>query len=234
MRKKPFGDLRAQAFTMLHEWLLKFWVYRDDQRAFNDRFNYAQKLAFTEIGRRLMERGVFSRPDDFYFFSMDELFHIFDTSRLTRLDAAKLAARRRNHERFHEEYDPPKYMVGDTFVDLDTDNTESDNPNILHGMATSRGKITGIARVIASQKDIGKVKEGEILITAATDPGWTPVFMVISGLVLETGGMLAHGSLLSREYGIPAVQIPKAMKRIPDGARITVDGDTGVVHIEEP
>ncbi|MFA5630122.1 MAG: PEP/pyruvate-binding domain-containing protein [Porticoccaceae bacterium] len=233
MRKKPFGDLRAQAFTVLHEWLLKFWVYRDDQRAFNDRFNYGQKLSFTEIGRRLVERGVFSRPDDFYFFSMDELFHIFDTSKLTRLDAAKLAARRRNHERFHSEYDPPKYMVGDTFADLDAENDQSDNPNLLRGMATSRGKITGVARVIASQKDIGKVKEGEILVTAATDPGWTPVFMVISGLVLETGGMLAHGSLLSREYGIPAVQVSKAMKRIPDGARITVDGDTGVVHLEE-
>jgi pyruvate,water dikinase len=100
-------------------------------------------------------------------------------------------------------------------------------------MGTSKGRYTGRARIIASQKEIGKVQKGEILICPATDPGWTPVFMVISGLVLETGGMLAHGSLISREYGIPAVQIVNAMKRIPDGALITVDGNSGKVTIED-
>jgi phosphoenolpyruvate synthase/pyruvate phosphate dikinase len=79
------------------------------------------------------------------------------------------------------------------------------------------------------------VKNREILVTNSTDPGWTPVFLVISGIVLETGGMLAHGSCLAREYGFPAVQVANAMRRIPDGATITVNGDTGEVTIlDEP
>ena len=77
----------------------------------------------------------------------------------------------------------------------------------------------------------GTIKEGEILVTNSTDPGWTPVFMVISGIVLETGGMLAHGSCLAREYALPAVQIENAMQLIPDGAFVTINGDKGDLRV---
>jgi len=70
-------------------------------------------------------------------------------------------------------------------------------------------------------------------VTNSTDPGWTPVFLVLGGIVLETGGMIAHGALLAREYGFPAVQVEGAMGRIPDGALISVDGDAGTVRILE-
>jgi pyruvate,water dikinase len=91
--------------------------------------------------------------------------------------------------------------------------------------------VTGIARIVPHQKDIGRVQKGDIMITTATDPGWTSVFLVISGLVLENGGMLAHGSCISREYGIPAVQLAGAKKLIKDGSTISVNGDTGEVRI---
>jgi rifampicin phosphotransferase len=122
-------------------------------------------------------------------------------------------------------------MVGEQYADLDAA-ASADTANLLKGVGTSRGTATGVARVIASQKDIGRVQKDDILVTIATDPGWTPVFAVIAGLVLETGGMLAHGACISREYGIPAVQAANAMARIKDGDRITVDGDTGQVTIE--
>jgi len=85
--------------------------------------------------------------------------------------------------------------------------------------------------VVKELKHIGVVKEGDILVTNSTDPGWTPVFLVIKGIVLETGGMLAHGSCLAREYGFPAVQVASAMSRIPDGATISINGDTGEVTL---
>jgi pyruvate,water dikinase len=88
--------------------------------------------------------------------------------------------------------------------------------------------------VIGTQAQLGTLARGDVLVTNATDPGWTPAFLLISGLVLETGGMLAHGSCISREYGIPAVVIPGAMSLIENGARITVSGDTGEVMIEPP
>jgi rifampicin phosphotransferase len=107
----------------------------------------------------------------------------------------------------------------------------SDTTGGLTGVGTSRGQITAHARVVPSLQQIGKVKDGDILITHSTDPGWTPVFTLLSGIVLETGGALAHGSLLAREYGFPAVQLADAMELIPDGATITIDGDTGTVTI---
>ena len=98
---------------------------------------------------------------------------------------------------------------------------------------TSTGKVTGTARVVNELSQIGRVKQGEILIVHATDPGWTPVFMLIKGIVLETGGLISHGALLAREYGLPGVQIEGALRLIPDGATITLDGDLGVVIIHD-
>jgi pyruvate,water dikinase len=85
--------------------------------------------------------------------------------------------------------------------------------------------------VIGTQAKLGTLAKGDILVTNATDPGWTPAFLLISGLVLETGGMLAHGSCISREYGIPAVQVTDAMSLIEDGSTIEVNGDTGEVRV---
>jgi pyruvate,water dikinase len=78
---------------------------------------------------------------------------------------------------------------------------------------------------------IGRVNPGEILVANSTDPGWTPVFAVISGVIVETGGVLCHSSCLAREYGFPSAQIEGALQLIPDGATITVNGDTGEVRI---
>jgi pyruvate,water dikinase len=77
-----------------------------------------------------------------------------------------------------------------------------------------------------------KVEPGEILVTPFTDPGWTPLFARIAGVVTETGGVLAHAAVISREYGIPAVlAVPGATQRIKDGARIAVDGTAGTIEI---
>jgi pyruvate,water dikinase len=94
--------------------------------------------------------------------------------------------------------------------------------------------VVGTARIVPTQKDIGKVQKGEILVCHATDPGWTSVFMVAKAAIFETGGLLAHCSCISREYGIPAVQIVGATKLIEDGATIEVNGDTGQVRVLAP
>src|SRR5581483_4790581 len=150
-----------------------------------------------------------------------------------RLCQAKIAARMQNFDRFHSKEEmPPLYLQRGRPVELDV--VADDGSGALRGIGTSRVTVT--ARVVKELKDIGRVKNREILVTNSTDPGWTPVFLVISGIVLETGGMLAHGSCLAREYGFPAVQIANAMRRIPDGATITVNGDTGeiVIHDDGP
>ncbi|MFH1073746.1 MAG: PEP/pyruvate-binding domain-containing protein [Candidatus Firestonebacteria bacterium] len=102
----------------------------------------------------------------------------------------------------------------------------------LKGLAVSQGRITGTARVIMRAEDIGRIIPGDILVTDHTDPGWTPVFVTISALVTNTGGLLSHASIVAREYGLPAVvNVLNATKIIKDGDTLEVDGNNGIVKI---
>ncbi|MHA2130759.1 MAG: PEP-utilizing enzyme [Promethearchaeota archaeon] len=114
---------------------------------------------------------------------------------------------------------------------MDEDDTEgSETEGVLRGFGTSRGLATGRARIIPTLKEIGRLEKGDILICHGTDPGWTSAFSIVSGVIAQTGGMLAHFSCLSREYGLPAVSLPNALKLIKDGSIITVNGDSGEIQ----
>jgi rifampicin phosphotransferase len=229
LRRQRFGAARVKVFRTLLTYVHRFFLYRDNQRHYFDRYTYSMKRAGLELGRRLHERGVLADVEDAYFLGRDELYALLRGAPMTTRTRAKIAGRRANFFRqLNKQAGNPKYLRGHRPVSFDSGEEEGG----LAGAGTSRGQVTGRARVILHLKDIGQVKAGEILITNSTDPGWTPVFTLLSGIVLETGGMLAHGSLLAREYGFPAVQLDDATKRIPDGATITVDGDTGRVVIE--
>ena len=112
----------------------------------------------------------------------------------------------------------------------DIDAPSHDGSGRLKGVGLSGGFVTGRARVVPELAQIGRVEKDDILICNATDPGWASVFTLIKGLVIETGGMLAHGACLSREHGIPAVQLRNAMQIIPDGATIRLRGETGEIE----
>jgi pyruvate,water dikinase len=236
IRRLPFGSVKAELFKAVHEYLLRFFVYRDDERHHTDRHTFAKKRACAEVGRRLVERGVLERDDDFYYLSKNELLELFRGGNATRLVKAKIEARRRNCERYRTEWTPPMYIRGNGTVAHDVNDTAvptggQAEDGVLRGVGTSRGTVVGTARIVPTQADLGRVQKGDILVTFSTDPGWTTVFLVLSGLVLETGGMLAHGSCISREYGIPAVQVNDAMSLIEDGSTIEVNGDTGEVRV---
>jgi pyruvate,water dikinase len=95
--------------------------------------------------------------------------------------------------------------------------------------------VTGIARVLYSPQEGTRLQPGEILVAPSTDPGWTPLFLLASGLVMETGGYLSHGAIVAREYGIPAVlNVPLATQSIPDGSSVLLDGAQGVVQVLPP
>jgi pyruvate,water dikinase len=113
------------------------------------------------------------------------------------------------------------------------DEPELTGEGIFAGKGTSAGKVTGTARVVHELSQIGRVKKGDILIVHATDPGWMPVFGRIHGIVLESGGLISHGAIIAREYGLPGAQLPGARRQIPDGATITLNGDTGVIQVHE-
>ena len=140
-------------------------------------------------------------------------------------------ARRRVYERYSRT-EPPKYLRG--WESFDDDQLDADGA--LQGIGASTGTVTGRARVCRNLHEIGKVARGDILVTVATDPGWTTVFSIIGGVVVETGGVVAHAVMISREYGLPCVaNLSGACDHIPDGATVTIDGSTGrvLVHDDE-
>jgi pyruvate,water dikinase len=127
---------------------------------------------------------------------------------------------------------PPKFLKGN--VEFDDTVKVVDNAAQLTGTSASPGVVSGPVRVVYSIENLSEVREGEILVTSNTDPGWTAVFSKIGGLITETGGILSHGAVVSREYGIPAVTAVKgATKIFITGQWITLDGNEGLIYIRE-
>jgi len=225
------GTLKAEAIRIVYNWVHRFTIIRDDERWAYERSSLCAKLYCREIGRRAAERGILEDAEDFLMFTKDELFELLDgTVGITRT-RAKAAARRRDYNRALERtHELPLYLRDGREVTVGTVAADSEAAS-LSGIGWTSGTVTATARVVNRLNEIDRIKQGEILICQATDPGWTPVFMVLSGIVIETGGVLAHAVCLSREYGLPAVQLPNARKRIPDGATITINGATGEITI---
>jgi pyruvate,water dikinase len=232
IKKKPLGTLKVGLFKTVVNHIHEVIAARDLQRYTIDRSTYAIKKGFMEVARRLLERGELETWRDHYFLTMDELFDLFDGRVNRSLTVSKIAARMKNFDAVDQnEVSLPMFIQRGSALEIDEPEVDDSIEGVYRGRGTSPGTVVGRARVVHSPKELGRVREGEILITNSTDPGWTPVFMVITGIVLETGGLLAHGSLLAREYGFPAVQVERATQLIPDGALISVNGSSGIVTV---
>ncbi|MDP7357568.1 MAG: PEP/pyruvate-binding domain-containing protein [Pseudomonadales bacterium] len=231
LEKKPMGALKLAIFNVLQKYCLTTLAGRDTSRPMSDIVTWQKKLFVREIGRRTVSRGLLAGENDYWFLSLDELCALLEGKEPLALAKAKIAGRRKGFERFlsHEE-DPPMFLKGSVPMDLDQP-ADGDSEGVLKGLGTSPGTVTARARIIATQKDISLLEKGDILVCHGTDPGWTLAFSIVSGVVAQTGGAIAHFSCLSREYGIPAVSLPGAMKLIEDGSMITVNGSTGEVRL---
>lgn len=237
LEKQSMGEVKVAAFKYLQDIVLKRWIWRDDERPMGDTMTWSKKLLLCELGRRSVSRGLLEEERDFYFLGMEELRGLLNGTEPQALARAKVAARAKDFDRFlAREADTPLFLKGRVPMEDDDAQDNLSDGSVLKGSGTSPGSATGRARVVKSLDGIGRLKKGDILICNSTDPGWTPVFSIVGGIVGETGGMAAHFSCLSREYGLPAISLPKAMKLIEDGAMITVNGSTGEVRLasEEP
>ena len=233
LRAQSFGGMREKIFRFVANYCLRFLKYRDDERHYLDRLTYGKKKVFLEIGRRMLAQGLLEEPDDFWFLARHELYDYLQGRAPGALCKAKMATRKKVFHRRNARLEPtPTWIRNDLPVDLSSTSpsTEELPQGTLVGIATSYGVATGISRIVPQLDQIGRVQNGDILVCNSTDPGWMSVFPKIRGLVLETGGMLAHGACLSREYGIPAVQVRDAMRQVPDAVSITVDGNAARVY----
>ena len=165
--------------------------------------------------------------DDLFFLRFAELHDVVRTGQADH----ELIAGRREAFRASQMLTPPRVLTSDGEAITGSYRRDDAPPGALVGLPVSAGAIEGRARVILDMAQ-ADLEAGDILVTAYTDPSWTPLFVAITGLVTEVGGLMTHGAVIAREYGLPAVVgVVDATRLIPDGQRIRVNGTDGYVEI---
>jgi pyruvate,water dikinase len=182
-----------------------------------------------ELGRRWAGRGFLEKPEDIYFMQVEELMAMAKSPQVVT-DKVRL---RREAFAYAQSYPCPNIIrSGEEIFGGEAGSTDIGAAG-LHGIAGSPGLATGVSRVILGPGDFHKLKKGEILVAPITNPVWTPLFAIASAVITEVGGILSHGAIVAREYGIPAVMsVAGATRMLQDGQRVTVDGNKGLVYLE--
>ena len=181
------------------------------------------------IGESLAGAGRLAAADDIWFLTLPEARRSVAGEDLRGVVAARRAEYRREMRRRHV----PRVLLSDG-TDAEAAYAAPAADGAIRGAPASPGIARGVAHVLRSPAG-ARLEPGEVLVAPATDPGWTPLFLTASALVMEMGGMMSHGAVVAREYGIPAVVgVPNATERIATGERIVVDGSAGTVAPEAP
>jgi phosphohistidine swiveling domain-containing protein len=222
----------AQVAAIVHE-DHNFWI---DQRLF-----YHVRRVILEYGRRLAQAGALDAVSDVFYLMPDELQNGRDVS-MNQL----VQERKKEMEHYRHVTPPPmlgtmpafemtdggsmvRAMFKGELIPANTSNTEM---NKVKGLPGSAGRARGTARVIHSLAEAGKLQPGDVLVTVATEPPWTPLFATASAVVTDSGGVLSHSAVVAREYRIPAVVgAGNATTTFKDGQLIEVDGDAGTVRV---
>jgi rifampicin phosphotransferase len=235
------GPVRRWIFRKLLRWAQTYGPYREEALFYvGAAWPTLRKLAL-ELGRRLAEVGTLQAAADVFYLETNEITEALTLRQRGNPDRepARRAMLRCQLRDARKKLHPPPMVPEGRFkigpFDLSVFETQKRNrndSNILSGFAVSPGKVTGTATVITSPDEFEQMKAGTILVCPTTTPAWTPLFSQASGLVTDIGGILAHGSIVAREYGIPAVMgTGNITRRITTGQKITVNGEAGTVVI---
>jgi pyruvate,water dikinase len=188
------------------------------------------KTAYAELADKLVDAGALPEQDLIYFLSHEEIGELI-FERKAKLIKKAVQRRRLLDEQMEIQYN--EVSVGrPTPVRFEGANTEKGM--VLSGSPISRGEVTGTARIVKTIADAKKLREGEIMVAAFTDIGWSPYYCVIKGLITEVGSALSHGAVVAREYALPVVaNISNITSIIKTGDYIAMNGSTGTVTILE-
>lgn len=191
---------------------------------------FEYRKAILREAERLVSDRVIRDVEDVYFLTFPELHQVVRTNSLD----PRIVDERKAAYAFYDKLTPPRVMTSEGEIVTGSYKRENLPAGALVGLPVSTGVIEGRARVVTRMED-AVLEEGDILVTAFTDPSWTPLFVSIKGLVTEVGGLMTHGAVIAREYGLPAVVgVESATKRIADGQRILVNGTDGYVELLPP
>jgi pyruvate,water dikinase len=192
-----------------------------------------------ELGQRLTDMGTIAAPDDVFYLVTDELNQAIEARKEAKAptEYAQLAAERRELREARKRLHPPGTIPSEASQHpgvkfKETQVYNDPNSDTLAGVPVSPGTVTSPASLINSPDEFDKMEPGSILVCPMTNPAWTPLFAFATGLVTDMGGILGHGSIVAREYGIPAVVgTGNITQRVDHGQEIRVDGDAGIVTI---
>ncbi|MFY9826931.1 MAG: rifamycin-inactivating phosphotransferase [Thermoanaerobaculia bacterium] len=227
LKQLPDGPQKAEETQRMIRRLRIFSGYREYPKYGLVNRYFLYKQALLEEAGRLVRAKVLQEPEDIYYLTLQELREVVRTH---ELDGQLVSRRKAEHER-HRKLTPPRVLTSDGEIVAGAYKRADLPAGALAGLAVSAGVVEGRARVLSRMAD-AELGAGDILVTAFTDPSWTPLFVSIKGLVTEVGGLMTHGAVIAREYGLPAVVgVENATRLIKDGQRIRVHGTDGYVEI---
>jgi len=232
IRSQSLGWAKWRLLSMIMGAARRYIVFREDQRFNLDRWITMNRRIHLKVGEVFRDKGALDEPNDIFFLTKAEIRGVSpdDIGPEESAKIRRLVADRKAEFLRYEDTTPPKFLQG---------SREFNDPPprggvAMRGIPASQGILTAPVRVLHSIQEIWRVRAGEILVVPRTNPGWTPVFSKIGGLVTETGGVLSHGAVVSREYGIPAVtNVTDACTLFKTGQVVTIDGVEGVVTVEQ-
>ncbi|MGN4943912.1 phosphoenolpyruvate synthase [Bacillus cereus group sp. MYBK104-1] len=227
LQQLPDGKQKVEETKRMIRNIRNFIGYREYPKYGMINRYFIYKQALLKEAEQLVQSGVIHEVDDIYYLTFEELHEVVRTKKLNY----ELIHKQKNDYKLYEKLTPPRIMTSDGEIITGKYKRENLPVDAIAGLPVSSGLVEGRARVILNMED-ANLEEGDILVTAFTDPGWTPLFVSIKGLVTEVGGLMTHGAVIAREYGLPAVVgVENATKLIKDGQRIRVHGTEGYIEV---
>ncbi|MBB2478914.1 phosphoenolpyruvate synthase [Bacillus sp. APMAM] len=227
LKQLPDGEQKAKETKRMISIIRNFIGYREYPKYGMINRYFVYKQALLKEAEKLVQAGVIHEKEDIYYLTFEELGEVVRTNKLDY----QIISKRKDEYKLYEKLTPPRVITSDGEIiagEYKRDNLPAD---AIVGLPVSSGVIEGRARVILNMED-AELEDGDILVTSFTDPSWTPLFVSIKGLVTEVGGLMTHGAVIAREYGLPAVVgVENATKLIKDGQRIRVHGTEGYLEI---
>jgi pyruvate,water dikinase len=227
LKQLPDGEGKADEIKRMIDLIRNLSGYREYPKYTIVCRYFIYKKALLKEAERLMQANTIRDKEDIYYLSLEELRELVRTG----VADYRLINQRKEEFKRYEKLIPPRVMTSDGEIITGKYDRKNVPSGALTGLPVSSGVIEGRARIILHMEE-ADLEAGDILVTTFTDPSWTPLFVSIHGLVTEVGGLMTHGAVIAREYGLPAVVgVEDATQRIKDGQQIRVNGTDGYVEI---
>lgn len=229
LAQQPGGKRKAKKTRHMISLLQNFLGYREYPKFALVKHLFLYKQALKKEAVLLQQKGAIQEPEDVYYLTFEEFREAVNGKALNW----QVLEERKTAYRHYDKLTPPRLMTSEGEEIFGSYQTDRLPEGALAGIGVSAGTVEGRARVVFKMEQ-ARLESGDILVTAFTDPSWTPLFVSAAGLVTEVGGLMTHGAVIAREYGLPAVVgVENATKTIKDGQRIRINGSEGYVEIME-